>query len=41
MEIVYDREGIIEKFGVPPESIPDYLGVVGDTAWAPMCVCGV
>ena len=31
-EIVYDREGVIEKFGVPPESIPDYLGVVGDTA---------
>lgn len=31
-EIVYDRDGVIEKFGVPPESIPDYLGVVGDTA---------
>jgi 5'-3' exonuclease len=31
-EIVYDREAVIEKFGVPPESIPDYLGVVGDTA---------
>ncbi len=31
-EIVYDRAGVIEKFGVPPESIPDYLGVVGDTA---------
>ena len=23
---------MIEKFGVPPESIPDYLGVVGDSA---------
>jgi 5'-3' exonuclease len=31
-DITYDRAGVIEKFGVPPESIPDYLGVVGDTA---------
>ena len=31
-EIWYDRHGVIEKFGVPPESIPDYLGVVGDSA---------
>ncbi|MCQ3806505.1 MAG: flap endonuclease [Acidimicrobiaceae bacterium] len=30
--ITYDRQGVIEKFGVPPESIPDYLGVVGDSA---------
>ncbi len=30
--IVYDHEGVIDKFGVPPESIPDYLGVVGDSA---------
>lgn len=28
----YDRAGVIEKFGVPPESIPDYLAVVGDSA---------
>lgn len=28
----YDRAGVVEKFGVPPESIPDYLGLVGDTA---------
>ena len=27
-----DRDGVIEKFGVPPESIPDYLGLVGDAA---------
>ena len=27
-----DRAGVIEKFGVPPESIPDYLGLVGDSA---------
>jgi len=31
-ETVRDREGVIAKFGVPPESIPDYLGLVGDTA---------
>jgi 5'-3' exonuclease len=29
---VIDRAGVIEKFGVPPESIPDYLGLVGDSA---------
>ena len=28
----YDRAGVIEKFGVPPESIPDYLALVGDAA---------
>ncbi|NNK91323.1 MAG: flap endonuclease [Acidimicrobiia bacterium] len=28
----YDRAAVIEKFGVPPESIPDYLGLVGDSA---------
>ncbi len=27
-----DREGVIEKFGVPPESIPDFLALVGDSA---------
>lgn len=27
-----DREGVIAKFGVPPESIPDYLALVGDDA---------
>jgi DNA polymerase I len=26
-----DREGVIEKFGVPPERIVDYLTLVGDT----------
>lgn len=38
--VQYDRrkkerityQSVIEKFGVPPESIPDYLGLVGDTA---------
>jgi 5'-3' exonuclease len=27
-----DRDGVIAKFGVPPESIPDYLALVGDAA---------
>ena len=31
-EKMYDRDAVIEKFGVPPESIPDYLALVGDTA---------
>lgn len=31
-EKVLDEEGVIEKFGVPPASIPDYLALVGDTA---------
>src|SRR5579871_4183290 len=30
--IVRDEAGVIAKFGVPPESIPDYLAVVGDAA---------
>src|SRR5262249_45475679 len=28
--IVRDEAGIVEKFGVPPASIPDYLALVGD-----------
>ena len=31
-DIVLDSAGIIEKFGVPPTSIADYLALVGDTA---------
>ena len=27
-----DEAGVIQKFGVPPESIPDYLALVGDAA---------
>ena len=30
--VVRDEAGIVEKFGVTPESIPDFLAVVGDTA---------
>ena len=29
---VRDESGVIEKFGVLPESIPDYLALVGDSA---------
>ena len=27
-----DHDGVVDKFGVSPESIPDYLALVGDTA---------
>lgn len=30
--IVLDQDGVREKFGVAPESIPDYLALVGDEA---------
>jgi 5'-3' exonuclease len=28
----FDEAGVMEKFGVPPASIPDYLALVGDAA---------
>ena len=31
-DIVMDEDGVLEKFGVLPASIPDYLGLVGDSA---------
>lgn len=31
-EIVYGEKGVIEKYGVSPVSIPDYLALVGDSA---------
>jgi len=30
--LTLDEAGIIQKFGVPPSSIPDYLALVGDSA---------
>ncbi len=30
--IFFDEAGVHEKFGVAPESIPDYLGLVGDSS---------
>ena len=31
-EIVLDEKGVVEKFGVSPQSIPDWLALVGDSA---------
>ena len=31
-EIILDEKGVIEKYGVAPESIPDWLALVGDAA---------
>jgi 5'-3' exonuclease len=31
-ELVRDADGVRERFGVDPESIPDYLALVGDSA---------
>ena len=30
--VTYDEAAVIQKFGVPPASIPDYLALVGDAA---------
>src|SRR6202012_5691979 len=30
--VKFDEAGVIQKFGVSPESIPDYLALVGDSA---------
>lgn len=30
--IIYDPAGVEEKYGVTPQQIPDYLGLMGDTA---------
>jgi 5'-3' exonuclease len=30
--VILDQDGVTKKFGVAPESIPDYLALVGDTA---------
>ena len=31
-KVILDEAGVLEKFGVLPRSIPDYLALVGDTA---------
>ncbi len=31
-DMMYDREGVIRKFGVPPERIVDYLALIGDSS---------
>jgi 5'-3' exonuclease len=30
--VIYDEAGVVQKFGVSPGSIPDYLALVGDAA---------
>ena len=30
--VTLDEQGVLQKFGVPPETIPDYLALVGDAA---------
>ena len=30
--VTYDEDGVVTKFGVRPESIPDYLALVGDSS---------
>ncbi len=29
---IYDREGVIERYGIPPELVPDFIGLKGDTS---------
>src|SRR5215207_5017510 len=29
---VYDRDGVIDRYGIPPEKIPDFIGLKGDTS---------
>src|SRR5206468_8535967 len=29
---VYDRDAVIERYGIPPELIPDFYGLKGDTS---------
>jgi len=29
---VYDRQGVIDRYGVPPELVPDFIGLKGDTS---------
>ena len=28
---VYDRQGVIDRYGIPPELVPDFIGLKGDT----------
>jgi DNA polymerase-1 len=29
---IYDREAVIDRYGIPPELIPDFVGLKGDTS---------
>lgn len=30
--VVYDRQAVIDRYGIPPEKVPDLLGLKGDTS---------
>ena len=29
---IYDREAVIDRYGIPPELMPDFFGLKGDTS---------
>src|SRR5204863_5209848 len=29
---VYDREAVVDRYGIPPELVPDFTGLKGDTS---------
>jgi DNA polymerase-1 len=29
---IYDRDGVIDRYGIPPELVPDFIGLKGDTS---------
>ena len=29
---IYDRDGVVERYGVPPELVTDFIGLKGDTS---------
>src|SRR4051794_1030853 len=29
---VYDTQGVVERYGIPPELVPDFIGLKGDTS---------
>jgi len=29
---VYDRQGVVDRYGIPPELVPDFIGLKGDTS---------
>ncbi len=29
---IYDRDGVVERYGIPPELVPDFIGLKGDTS---------
>src|SRR5207248_3020326 len=29
---VYDTDGVVERYGIPPELVPDFIGLKGDTS---------